>query len=115
MATHLFNLHAEYIIRNARLDKPQAGIKTARRNIDNFRYAEDITLMAECEEKLKCLLMKVKDESGKAGLKLNIQKTKIMEPSSITSWQINGETMEMVTDFIFLGFIFFGLQNHYRW
>ena len=115
MATHLFNLHAEYIIRNARMDKPQAGIKTARRNISNFRYAEDITLTAECEEKLKCLLMKVKEESGKAGLKLNIQKTKSMEPSSITSWLIDGETMETVRDFIFLGFIFFGLQNHCRW
>ena len=81
MATHLFNLHAEYIKRNARLDKSQAGIKTARRNINDFRYADNITLMAECEEKLKCLLMKVKEESGKAGLKLNIQKTKNPVPS----------------------------------
>ena len=103
MATHLFNLHAEYIKRNARLDKSQAGIKTVRRNINNFRYADNITLMAEYEEKLKCLLMKVKEESGKAGLKLKIQKTKIMAPGSITSWQIDGETMETTRDFIFLG------------
>ena len=97
----LFNLHAEYIMRNARLDEAQAGIKIAGRNINNLRYAEDTTLMAESEE-LKSLLMKVKGESEKVGLKLNIQKTKIMASSSITSWQIDGETMETVADFIFL-------------
>ena len=98
----LFNLHAEYIMRNARLDEAQAGIKIAGRNINNLRYAEDTTLMAESEE-LKSLLMKVKGESEKVGLKLNIQKTKIMASSSITSWQIDGETMETVTDFVFWG------------
>ena len=91
------------------LDEAQAGIKIARRNINNLRYADDITLMAESEEELKSLLMKVKEESEKAGLKLNIQKTKIMASGPITSWQINGETVETVTDFI-LG----GLQNHSR-
>ena len=90
-------------MRNAGLDEAQAGIKTARRNINNLRYADDTTLMAESEEKLKSLLMKVKEESEKAGLKLNFQKTKIMASSPITSRQIDGETMEMVTDFIFLG------------
>ena len=106
----LFNVHAEYIMRNARLDEAQAGIKIARRNINNLRYADDTTLMAESEEELKSLLMKVKKETKKAGLKLNIQKTKIMASGPITSWQIDGETMETVTDFIFLG-----LQNHCRW
>ena len=89
-------------MRNAGLEKVQAGIKIARRNINNLRYADDTTLMAESEE-LKSLLMKVKEESEKGGLKLNIQKTKIMASGPITSWQINGETMETVTDFIFLG------------
>ena len=105
----LFNLHAEYIIQNARLDVAQAGIKIARRNINNLRYTDDTTLMAENEEELKSLLMKVKEESEKVGLKLNIQKTKIMASSLITSWQIDGETMETVTDY------FFELQNHCRW
>ena len=98
----LFNLDAEYIMRNAGLEEAQAGIKIAGRNINN-RYGDDTTLMAESEEELKSLLMKVKEESEKAGLKLNIQKTKIMVSSPITSWQIDGETMETVTDFIFLG------------
>ena len=88
---------------NARLDETQAGIKTAGRNINNLRYADDTTLMAESEEELKSLLMKVKEESEKVGLKLNIQKTKIMASSPITSWQIDGETVETVSDFIFLG------------
>ena len=99
----LFNLHAGYIMRNAGLDKAQARIKTADRNINNLRYADDTTLMAESEEGLKSLLMKVKEESEKIGLKLNIQKTKIMASGPITSWQIDEETMETVTDFIFLG------------
>ena len=90
-------------MRNAQLDEAQAGIKTAKRKINNLGYADDTTLMAEREEELKSLLMKVKEESEKVGLKLNIQKTKIMASSPITSWQIGGETMEMVTDFIFLG------------
>ena len=90
-------------MRNARLDESQARIKIARGNINNFRYADDTILMAECEEELKSLLMKVKEESEKGGLKLNIQKTKIMASSPITSWQIDGETMETVTDFIFGG------------
>ena len=90
-------------MRNARLDKTQAGIKIARRNINNLRYADDTTIIAESKEKLKSLLMKVKEESEKVGLKLNIQKTKTMASGSITSWQIDGETMETVTDFIFLG------------
>ena len=88
---------------NARLDLAQAGIKIARRNINNLRYADDAILMAESEEELKSLLMKVKEESEKASLKLNIQKTKIMASSPITSWQIDGETMETVTDFFYLG------------
>ena len=88
---------------NARLDEAQAEIKIARRNINNLRYADDTTLMAESKEKLKSLLMKVQGESEKVGLKLNIQKTKIMASGSITSWQIDGETMETVSDFIFLG------------
>ena len=90
-------------MQNARLDEAQAAIKIARRNIDNVRYVDDINLMAENEEELKSLLMKVKEESEKAGLKLYIQKTKIMAPSPITSWQIDGQTMEIVTGFIFLG------------
>jgi len=98
----LFNLYAEYIIRNAGLDEAQAGIKTARRNINNLRYADDTTLKAESEE-LKNLLMKVKEESEKTGLKLNVQKTKIMASDPITSWQIDGETVETVRDFIFWG------------
>ena len=93
----LFNLYAEYIMRNAGLDEAQAGIKIARRSINNLRYADDTTLMAESEEQLKSLLMKVKEESEKVGLKFNIQKTKNMASSPITSWQIDGET---VTDFI---------------
>ena len=97
------NLYAEYIMRNARLDETQAGIKIAGRNINNLRYADDITLKAECEEELKSLLMKVKEESEKVGLKLNIQKTKIMASGPITAWEIDGETVETVRDFIFLG------------
>ena len=99
----LFNLYTEYIMWNARLDEAQAGIKIAGRNINNLRYADDTTLMAENEEKLKSLLMKVKEESDNIGLKLNIQKTKITTSGPITSWQINGETMETVRDFIFWG------------
>ena len=90
-------------MQNARLDEAQAGIKIARRNINNLRYADDTTLLAESEKELKSFLTKVKEESDKAGLKLNIQKTKIMASSHITSWQIDGEAMETVTDFIFLG------------
>ena len=90
-------------MRNTGLEEAQAGIKIARRNIKNLRYADDTTLMAESEEELKSLLMKVKEESEKVGLKLNIQKTKMMASSPITSWQIDGETMETVADFIFLG------------
>ena len=99
----LFNLYAEYITRNSGLDETQAGIKIARRNINNLRYADDTTLMAESEEELKSLLMKEKEESEKVGLKLNIQKTKIMASGPITSRQIDGETVETVADFIFLG------------
>ena len=106
----LFNFYAEYIMRNAGLGEAQAGIKIARRNINNLRYADDTTLMAESEEELKSLLMKVKEESKKVGLKLNIQKTKIMASGPITSWKIDGETVETVSDFIFGG-----LQNHCRW
>ena len=102
MSSCLFNLYAEYIVRNAGVDQAQAGIKIARRNINILRYADDTTLMAESEE-LKSLLMKVKEESEKVGLKLNIQKTKIMASGPITSWQIDGETVETVTDFTFLG------------
>ena len=98
----LFNLYAEYIMRNAGLDEAQAGIKIAGRNINNLRYADDTTFMAESEEELKSVLMKVKEESEKVGLKLNIQKTKIMASGPITSWQIDGETVERVADFIFL-------------
>ena len=96
-------------MRNARLDEAQAGIKVAGRNINNLRYANDTTLMAESEEELKSLLMKIKGESEKAGLKLNIQKMKIVSSGPITSWQIDGETMETVIDY------FLGLQNHCRW
>ena len=103
LSPYLFNLYAEYIMRNAGLEEAQAGIKIARRNINNLRYADDTTLMAESEEELKSLLMKVKVESEKVGLKLNIQKTKIMASGPITSWQIHGETMETVGDFIFWG------------
>ena len=99
----LFNLYAEYIVRNSRLDEAQAGIKIARTNINNLRYADNTTLMAESEEKLKSLLMKVKEESEKVGLKLSIQKTKIMASGPITSWQIDVETVVTVTDLIFLG------------
>ena len=98
----LFNLYAEYIMRNTGLNEAQAGIKIARRNINNLRYADNTTLMAESEE-LKSLLMKVKEESEKVGLKLNIEKTKIMASGPITSWEIDGETVETVADFIFLG------------
>ena len=97
-------------MRNAGVQEAQAGIKIARRNINNFRYADDTTLMAESEEELKSLLMKVKEESEKVGLKLNIQKTEIMASGPITSWEINGETVEPVADFTFGG-----LQNHCRW
>ena len=106
----LFNLYAEYIMRNAGLDETQSGIKIAFRNINNLRYTDDTTFMAEIEEELNNLLMKVKDESEKAGLELNIQKTKMMASGPITSWQIDGETMETVRDFIFGG-----LHNHCRW
>ena len=107
----LFNLYAEYIMRNAGQDEAQdpSWIKIARRNINNLRYADDTTLMAESKEEVKSLLMKVKEESEKVGLKLNIQKTKIMAPGPITSWQVDGETVETVTDYIF------ELQNHCRW
>ena len=105
----LFNLYAEYIMRNAGLDEVQVGIKISGRNINNLRYADDTTLMAEREAELKSILMKVKQESGKVGLKLNIQKTKIMASGHITSWQIDGETVETVTDY------FWGLENHCRW
>ena len=99
----LLNLYAEYITWNAGLDEVQAGIKIAGRNINNLRYADDTTLMAESEEELESLLVKVKEESEKVGLKLNIQKTKIMASNPITSWQIDGETVETVADFSFLG------------
>ena len=103
MSPCLFNfMFSEYIMRNAGLEEAQAGIKIAGRSIDNLRYADDTTLTAESEEELKSLLMKVKEESEKVGLKLNIQKTKIMASGPITSWEIDGETMETVTDFIFL-------------
>ena len=102
MPAYLFNSYAEYIIRNAGLEEAQAGIKIAGKNNNNLRYADDTTLMAESEEELKSLLMKVKEESEKAGLKLNIQKTKVMASGLITSWEIDGETVETVSDFIFL-------------
>ena len=104
----LFNLYAEYIMRNAGLEEAQAGIKIAGRNINNLRYTDDTILMAESKE-LKSLLMKVREESEKVGLKLNIQKTEIMASSPITSWQIDGDTMETLTDFIL------GAPNHCRW
>ena len=107
---YIFNFYAEYIMRNARLEEAQAGINIAGRNINNLRYEDDTTLMAESEEQLKSLLMKVKDESEKVGLKLNIQTTKIMASGPITPWAIDGETVETVSDFI-LG----GLQNRCRW
>ena len=109
LSPYLLNLYAKYIMRNPGLDEAQAGINTARRNINNLRYADDTTLMVESEEEIKSLSMKVKEESEKIDLKFNIQKTKIMASSPITSWQIDGETMETVTD------CFFGLQNHCRW
>ena len=105
----LFNLYAEYIMRNAGLDEAQDGIKIAGRNINNLRYADDTTLMAEGEEELKSLLMKVKEESEKVGLKLNIQKTKIMASGPITSWKIDGEQWKQCQT------LFLGLQNHCRW
>ena len=100
MSPCLFNLYAEYLMRNAGLEETQAEIKTVGRNINKLRYADDTTLMAESEEELKSLLMKVKEESEKIGLKLNIQKTKIMASGPITSWEIDGETVETVSDFI---------------
>ena len=103
VVTLFISLICEYIMRNTGLDKAQAGIKITGRNINNLRYTDDTTLMAESEEELKSLLMKVKEESEKAGLQLNIQKTKIMASSPFTSWQIDGEKMETVTDFTFLG------------
>ena len=106
----LFNFYAVYIMRNAGLEEAKAGIKISRRNINNLRYADDNTLMAESEEEIKSLLMKEKEESEKVGLKLNIQKTKIMASGPITSWEIDGETVETMSDFIFGG-----LQNHCRW
>ena len=105
----LFNFSAEYIMRNSGLEEAQTGIKIARRTIDKLRYADDTILMAESEEELKRLLMKRKEESEKVGLKLNIQKAKIMASGPITSWQRDGETMETVTDY------FLWLQNHSRW
>ena len=99
----LFTLYAEYIMRNTGLEEAQAGIKIARRNVNNLRYADDTTLMVESKDELKSLLMKVKEESEKVGLKPNIQETKIMTSGPISSWQIDGETMETVTDFVFLG------------
>uniref|UniRef100_A0A4W2DHA1 Reverse transcriptase domain-containing protein n=1 Tax=Bos indicus x Bos taurus TaxID=30522 RepID=A0A4W2DHA1_BOBOX len=109
LSPSLFNLYADYIMRNAGLEETQAGIKIAGRNINNLRYLDDTTLMAESDEELQSLLMKVKEESEKLGLKLNIQKTNIMASGSITSWEIDGETVEAVSDFYFLG-----LQNHCR-
>ena len=106
----LFNLYAEYILQNIGLDESQAGISIAGRNINNLTYADDTTFMAGSEDELKTLLMKVKEGSEKAGLKLNSQKTKIMVSGPITSWQIDGEIMEIVTDFILGGF-----QNHCKW
>ena len=109
LSPYLFNFYAEYIMRNDGLEETQAGIKVSGRNINNLRYADDTTLVEESEEDLKSLLMKVKEESEKVGLKLNIQKTKIMGSSPITSWEIDGETEETVSDYCF------GLQNHCRW
>ena len=110
MTPCLFNLYAEGILQNAGLDEAQAGIKIAGRNTNNLRYADDTNLIAESEEELKSLLMKVKEESEEVGLKLTIQKTKIMASGPITSWQIDWETMETVTNFYF-----WGLQNRCRW
>ena len=101
LSPSLFNLYAEYIMRNARLDEAQAGIKIARRNTNNLSYADDTTIMAESEEELKSLLIKVKEDSEKTGLKFNIQENKIMASNPITSWQIDGETIKTVTEFIF--------------
>ena len=109
LSPYLFNFYAEYVMRNAGLEETQAGIKIAGRHINNLRYADNTTLMAESKEELKSLLMKVKEESEKVGLKLNIQKTKIMASGPIASLQKDGETTETVTDFIFGG-----LQNHCR-
>ena len=103
MSPCLFNFYAEYIMRNVGLEETQAGIKIARRNINNLRYADDTTLMAESEEEIESLLMKVKEESEKVGLKLNIQITKIMASGPITAWELDGETVETVSDFIFWG------------
>ena len=103
MSPYLFNLYAEYIISSARLDESQTGIKIAGRNINNLRYADNTALMAESEEGLKNLFLRVKEESENVGLKINIQETKIMTSDPITSWQIEGETVETVADFIFLG------------
>ena len=103
LSPSLFNINAEYIMRNAELDDSQAGSKTAWRNTYNLRYTDDITLMAESKEELKSLLLKVKEESEKAGLKLNIQKTKNMASGPISSWQIDGDKVETVADFVFLG------------
>ena len=103
MSLCLFNFYAKYIMRNAGLDEAQAGIKIAGRNINNLRYADDTTLMAESEEELKSLLMKLKEETEKVGLKFNIQKTKIMVSGPITAWEIDGETVKTVSDFIFWG------------
>ena len=120
MSPCLFNFYAKYIMRNAGLEEAQVGIKIARRNINNLRYADDTTLMTESEKELKSLWMKVKKQkkkkkvkkqSEKVGLKLNIEKTKIMASGPITSWQIVGETVETMSDFMFLE----GLQNHYSW
>ena len=105
----LFNFYAEYITQNARLDEAQARIKTAGRNTNNIKNADDTTLMAESEEELQSLLMRIKEENEKVGLKLNTQKTKIMASSPINSWQIDGETMQTVRDY------FLGLRNHCRW
>ena len=103
MSPYLFNLYAEYITQNAKLDEAQAGVKAAGRDINNLRYADDTTLMSESEEELKSLLMKVKEESEKVGLKSKMEKTKIIESGPNTSWQINGESMETMRNFIFLG------------
>ena len=109
LSLSLFNLYVEFIIQNARLEETQAWIKIAGRNINNLRYRDDTTLMGSKWRRLKSLLMKVKEESENVGLKLNIQKTKIMTSVPITSWQKEGETVETLTDY------FLGLQNHYRW
>ena len=109
MSPCLFNLYAEYIMRTTGLDETQAGIKISRRNINNLRYADDTTLVSESKEELKNRLMKVKEEREKVGLRLNIQKTKIIASGPITSWQIDGETVETMTDY------FLRFQNHCRW